>query len=156
MARLQVQAAEAAGEEQTLKAETSSRRAKIEESKQLTTRAYKEKLAAAKRSVHSTATVRIRLPDGVILQGCFGAREQVSELFHFVTDALRLPLPFELFAAAAKVPLADTEAGRPRTFASASLAPSTLLYLKWSDKNDQEPVPVLRQELMQNAQSLIG
>ena len=55
------------------------------------TREYRARLAAggAPKKVATFAAVRVRLPEGILLQGEFNAGEPVSAIFEWVTDALR-------------------------------------------------------------------
>lgn len=58
----------------------------------LTTRTYKEaRQGAASGAAPTTTTLRIRFPEGVVLQGTFGGREPLTAVFEFVTSALRDP-----------------------------------------------------------------
>ncbi|EIE24119.1 hypothetical protein COCSUDRAFT_47147 [Coccomyxa subellipsoidea C-169] len=59
----------------------------------LMTRAYREKLASGhkEQAKVSFAVIRIRLPEGLILQGEFNAGEPVAAIFEWLTDSLRDP-----------------------------------------------------------------
>ncbi|KAG1674121.1 hypothetical protein FOA52_015751 [Chlamydomonas sp. UWO 241] len=69
-----------------------------EQGEQFMTRAMRERdayKAGGKRQ--TTATVRVRFPEGVCLQGTFGVGEQVASLFEWVSSALRSPaITYEL------------------------------------------------------------
>ena len=56
-------------------------------------------LEAVKRQAHHTrACIRIKMPDGYILQATFGAKEKVQDVFEFVKQSLVLSdRPFYLF-----------------------------------------------------------
>ncbi|KAJ9534494.1 hypothetical protein QJQ45_022152 [Haematococcus lacustris] len=66
----------------------------------LTTRAWRERAAAAAAtstaapgsagSGSRVATLRVRFPEGVCLQGCFAAQEPVTAVWEWVTQALRV------------------------------------------------------------------
>ena len=55
------------------------------------TREYRARLAAgsAPKRAATFAAVRVRLPEGILLQGEFNAGEPVSAVFEWVSDALR-------------------------------------------------------------------
>lgn len=57
----------------------------------LMTRAMREKLKIGSKTSYTKSTVRIRLPEGLLLQGQFNAGENVSEIFNWVTDSLADP-----------------------------------------------------------------
>ena len=138
-------------------------KAKLEESRQLTTRAYKEAQAAARRGKPTSATIRVRLPDGIILQGSFAATETVTAVREWVWERLAAPDTFQLFEAGARHPVADVHpassdgaAPRPRTVADAGLAPSSLLNLKWEHERSSHPGEgaCLHHELMASVEPL--
>ncbi|KAL0044388.1 hypothetical protein WJX82_003557 [Trebouxia sp. C0006] len=54
----------------------------------LMTRAYREKLAGGKtqKGAYIYAVIRVRLPEGLLLQGEFNAREPVTAVFEWVSD----------------------------------------------------------------------
>ena len=37
---------------------------------------------------HTRSNVRVKFPDGYLLQGTFGAKEQIEDIYQFVTDNL--------------------------------------------------------------------
>ena len=57
--------------------------------------------------IHSTilasryTLLRVRFPDGLVLQGTFSVHERYRAAHDFVADNLELPLPFVLYAAGA-------------------------------------------------------
>ena len=55
------------------------------------TRAMREKLHTGSKTNYSTGTVRIRLPEGLLLQGIFKGSERVSAIFDWLTDCLADP-----------------------------------------------------------------
>lgn len=70
---------------------------KREAGETLTTRAYKERKAGESAVSQSTATIRVRFPEGVNLQGHFGASESTAAVFDWVTESLRSPdIEYEL------------------------------------------------------------
>ena len=61
------------------------------------TKAMREKLKAGQKPNYSQAIVRVRLPEGLLLQGCFNANESVAAIFNWVTDSLADPsITYEL------------------------------------------------------------
>ncbi|KAL6761259.1 hypothetical protein V8C86DRAFT_2538967 [Haematococcus lacustris] len=77
----------------------------------LTTRAWRERAAAAAATSTAApglagsggrvATVRVRFPEGVCLQGCFAAQEPLTAVWEWVTHALRYgELQYELITPA--------------------------------------------------------
>ena len=63
----------------------------------LMTRAMREKLSMGNKPHYSSSTVRIKLPEGLYLQGKFSPREPVEAIFTWVTDCLADPgSPYEL------------------------------------------------------------
>ena len=54
----------------------------------LMTRAMREKLNVGKRPHYSTSNVRVKMPEGLLLQGKFGAKEPVTAIFDWVTGCL--------------------------------------------------------------------
>nr|XP_027808206.1 UBX domain-containing protein 6 isoform X2 [Marmota flaviventris] len=94
----------------------------------LRTKAMREKEEQRELRKYTYTLLRIRLPDGCLLQGTFYARERLSSLYEFVREALQNDwLPFELLASGGqKLPeeenLALNECG---------LVPSALLTFSW-------------------------
>uniref|UniRef100_A0A8C9PMG8 UBX domain-containing protein 6 n=1 Tax=Spermophilus dauricus TaxID=99837 RepID=A0A8C9PMG8_SPEDA len=94
----------------------------------LRTKAMREREEQRELRKYTYTLLRIRLPDGCLLQGTFYARERLSSLYEFVREALQNDwLPFELLASGGqKLPeeenLALNECG---------LVPSALLTFSW-------------------------
>mmetsp|Transcript_24003 Transcript_24003/g.33035 ORF Transcript_24003/g.33035 Transcript_24003/m.33035 type:complete len:537 (-) Transcript_24003:181-1791(-) len=153
------------GEE--LKAEALARRARLEESRIMSTRAFKEKQARLRKGPPpSSACVRVRFATGTILQGDFSAYEPVAAVFEFVSSCLAEPDAFELLqcgrpgkggarggpgglnmslqrTAPNQDPSLPT---RALTLADADLVPSALLTFKWTDLQKQRD-QLLRSDL---------
>ncbi|XP_009622625.1 plant UBX domain-containing protein 2 [Nicotiana tomentosiformis] len=80
-----------------LRREAEMRKKKLEDSKLLIPRSYREKQAKAARKKYTKSIIRIQFPDGVLLQGVFLPSEPTSALYEFVSSALKEPsLEFEL------------------------------------------------------------
>ncbi|NWV67866.1 UBXN6 protein, partial [Malurus elegans] len=99
----------------------------VEKASMLRTRAMREKEEQREMRKYNYTLLRVRFPDGYILQGTFYARESVSALYNFVREALREDwLPFELLAPGG-VKLTDENLA----FNECGLVPSALLSLAW-------------------------
>ncbi|XP_016469424.1 plant UBX domain-containing protein 2-like [Nicotiana tabacum] len=80
-----------------LRREAEMRKKKLEDSKLLIPKSYREKQAKAARKKYTKSIIRIQFPDGVLLQGVFLPSEPTSALYEFVSSALKEPsLEFEL------------------------------------------------------------
>lgn len=80
-----------------VKREAQIRKKRIEESKLLIPKSYREKQAKAARKRYNRTIIRIQFPDGVVLQGVFLPSELTSALYEFTSSALKEPsLEFEL------------------------------------------------------------
>lgn len=143
-----------------LKAEMQQRKAKREAEAVLTTKAHKERLAAAsaaKAAVHYSTTVRVRLPDGLLLQGCFGAKEKVETMYEWVASSLREPDEFMLKFGNGRDQVAHaTEAGAPVTLSAAGLVPSALVAFQWRAEGRRGQPALLREDLYRRLESLEG
>uniref|UniRef100_M8CU57 UBX domain-containing protein n=1 Tax=Aegilops tauschii TaxID=37682 RepID=M8CU57_AEGTA len=81
--------------------EAKMRRERLEQSRLLIPKSYKEKQALAARQKYKQAVIRVQFPDGVILQGVFLPAEATGSLYEFVADALKQPgLEFDLICPA--------------------------------------------------------
>ena len=73
------------------------------------------------------------MPDGYILQGAFGAKEKVKDVFDFVKDCILVKeRKFYLFETPPKRVLSNMN----QTLHAARLVPSCLLYFGWSDLDE--------------------
>lgn len=64
-----------------MKLEAQARKKKIEDSQLLIPKSLREKKAAAVRRRYKATVLRVQLPDGLILQGYFGAKESTTALY---------------------------------------------------------------------------
>ncbi|KAK3133287.1 hypothetical protein QOZ80_6AG0534690 [Eleusine coracana subsp. coracana] len=115
--------------------EAKMRRERLERSRLLVPKSYKEKQALAARQKYKQAVIRIQFPDGVILQGVFLPGESTGSLYEFVACALKQPgLEFELICPAVPkprvVPHSANPGERSRTLLEEDLVPSALLKFK--------------------------
>ncbi|NXB52425.1 UBXN6 protein, partial [Leucopsar rothschildi] len=128
----------------------------VEKASMLRTRAMREKEEQREMRKYNYTLLRVRFPDGYILQGTFYARESVSVLYNFVREALRDDwLPFELLGPGG-LKLTDENLA----FNECGLVPSALLSLAWDaelmadvEAAEEQRSP-LRPELLAGAQSL--
>lgn len=100
--------------------------------------------------VHTHAVIRVRLPEGVVLQGEFNAGEPVSAIFNWVTSSLQSPeLTYDLVQPTRK-PLAVSAT----SVRAAELVPATTLNFHWTDASMRgvREVHTLNDELLQTAQ----
>ncbi|XP_051551496.1 UBX domain-containing protein 6-like [Myxocyprinus asiaticus] len=108
--------------EQQLKSEM------VERNAMLRTKAMREKDEQRERRKYNYALLRVRLPDGNILQGTFLAWERVAALYQFVRDSLENGWqPFELVAPGGQKLKDDDELA----LNECSLAPAALLTFSW-------------------------
>ncbi|BDA46192.1 probable UBX domain-containing protein 6 [Coccomyxa sp. Obi] len=131
-----------------LKAAFVAKQKKRELDQTLMTRAYREKLAGGqKEQSNSTyAVVRIRLPEGLILQGEFNAGEPVAAVFEWMTDCMRDPgATYELIGPDRK-PITAAMG----TIRKAQLLPSALLNFQRLSTVPQSE-HTLKDELLRNA-----
>jgi len=123
--------------------------ARRQQDETLRTKATREAEAAKKRRRYRKALVRVRFPDGVMLQATFSVRAPVSLLLQWVSESLREPAhAFELSLPRCK-PLGNLEA----TLEQAELAPAALLNFRSSDVAHFGP-PYLTASLLSQGQKL--
>ncbi|XP_055975395.1 UBX domain-containing protein 6 isoform X1 [Sorex fumeus] len=94
----------------------------------LRTKAMREKEEHREMRKYTYTLLRVRFPDGCVLQGTFYARERVAALFGFVREALQSDwLPFELLASGGQKLSEDENL----PFTECGLVPSALLTFSW-------------------------
>lgn len=122
--------------------------AKRKEDETFKTRETRELEAARKKRVYRKAMIRVRFPDGVVLQATFSSSATVGHVLEWVESALRQPQAFELSIArgAALKELATT-------LEAAELCPAALLNFR-SPAQEQAAPPFLQAPLMAQAQRL--
>ncbi|KAL3148606.1 hypothetical protein ABBQ38_014034 [Trebouxia sp. C0009 RCD-2024] len=117
----------------------------------LMTRAYREKLAGGKtqKGMYIYAVIRVRLPEGLLLQGEFNAREPVTAIFEWVSDSLRDPGQTYDLILPSRRPL-EASMG---TVSEADLLPAALLNLMFSAPvSGQQEMPSLSPSLLQQVE----
>ncbi|XP_074783986.1 UBX domain-containing protein 6 isoform X2 [Athene noctua] len=141
-----------------IKREQRLRTEAVEKASMLRTRAMREKEEQREMRKYNYTLVRVRFPDGYILQGTFYARESVSTLYNFVREALRDDwLPFELLGPGG-LKLTDENLA----FNECGLVPSALLTLAWDAAvmadieaaGEEQPASPLKPELLSRVQTL--
>uniref|UniRef100_A0A8C8RXP5 UBX domain-containing protein 6 n=1 Tax=Pelusios castaneus TaxID=367368 RepID=A0A8C8RXP5_9SAUR len=141
-----------------LKREQRLRTEAVEKASMLRTKAMREKEEQREMRKYNYTLLRVRFPDGYILQGTFYAREPVSMLYRFVREALKDDwMPFDLLAPGG---LKLTEENM--AFNECGLVPSALLTFAWdaavmadikASGEEQKGSP-LKPELLSTAQIL--
>lgn len=110
-----------------LKKEQQRREEATEKLGMLRTKAMRERDEQRELRKYRYALLRVRFPDGVILQGVFKANESMKNVFDFVRENLQNNwIPFHL-ATSTGAKLEEGEA----TLAELGLAPATLLNFSW-------------------------
>ncbi|KAM6236175.1 UBX domain-containing protein 6 [Porphyrio hochstetteri] len=141
-----------------IKREQRLRTEAVEKASMLRTKAMREKEEQREMRKYNYTLVRVRFPDGYILQGTFYARESVSTLYSFVREALRDDwLPFELLG-----PGGSKLADENLAFNECGLVPSALLTLAWDAAvmadieaaGEEQPTSPLKPELLSRVQTL--
>ncbi|KFP23712.1 UBX domain-containing protein 6, partial [Colius striatus] len=141
-----------------IKREQRLRTEAVEKASMLRTRAMREKEEQREMRKYSYTLLRVRFPDGYILQGTFYARESLSVLYSFVREALRDDwLPFELLGPGG-LKLTDDNLA----FNECGLVPSALLTLTWDAAvmadieaaGEEQPASLLKPELLSRVQTL--
>ena len=123
--------------------------AKRAQAERFLTKEAREAEKARSRRMYRKALIRVRLPDGLVLQATFAASAPVSAVFTWVQDSLREPgHAFELSMARGQ-PLQDMSA----TLEQAELAPATLLNFRCPTAELLDP-PYLTDALMAQVQTL--
>ncbi|XP_059425586.1 UBX domain-containing protein 6-like [Carassius carassius] len=111
-----------------LKREQQQKSEVVERNAMLRTKAMREKDEERERRKHNYALLRVRLPDGNILQGTFLAWERVAALYQFVRDSLENGWqPFDLMAPGGQKLKDDEELA----LNECNLAPAALLNFSW-------------------------
>ncbi|KAM4888498.1 UBX domain-containing protein 6 isoform 1-T1 [Thomomys bottae] len=111
-----------------LKREQRLRSEAVERLSVLRTKAMREKEEQRELRKYTYTLLRVRLPDGCLLQGTFYARERLSALYQFVRESLLCDwLPFELLASGGHKLAEDDNVA----FNECGLVPSALLTFSW-------------------------
>ncbi|KAG9351278.1 hypothetical protein JZ751_025170 [Albula glossodonta] len=140
-----------------LKREQQLRSEAVDRNAMLRTKAMREREEQRERRKYNYCLLRVRLPDGNILQGTFLARERLPALYQFVRDSLMDGWqPFELVAPGGQKLKEEDVA-----LNECSLVPAALLSFSWdaavqadiAAAGGQSP-KLLRPELLESIQNL--
>ncbi|XP_033746804.1 UBX domain-containing protein 6-like [Pecten maximus] len=108
-----------------IKKEQQRRQDAVDKLGMLRTKAMRERDELRELRKYRFTLIRVRMPNGVLLQGTFKAQEKVSSLFSFVRENLAIDwIPFQLLSVGQKLEEADT-------FAEAGLVPAVVVTLTW-------------------------
>ncbi|XP_074060100.1 UBX domain-containing protein 6 isoform X2 [Macrotis lagotis] len=141
-----------------LKREQKLRMDTVERLTVLRTKAMREKEEQREMRKYTYTLLRVRFPDGHILQGTFYARERLSALYSFVREALQNDwLPFELLSAGGNKLLDENLA-----FNECGLVPSALLTFTWDTgvledikaSGAEQALEILKPELLATVENL--
>ncbi|KAL2089648.1 hypothetical protein ACEWY4_014336 [Coilia grayii] len=138
--------------EQQLKSEI------VERNSMLRTKAMREREEQRERKKYNYTLLRVRLPDGILLQGTFLAREKVAALYQFVRGSLEDGWqPFELMAPAGKKLIEDEDVA----LNECNLVPSAVVTFSWDEAvladiaaAGKAKTSVLNQNLLENIKVL--
>eukprot|EP00794_Sanderia_malayensis_P019234 gene19234-21162_t len=112
-----------------LKMEQMTRSESVEKGKQLMTKAMREAMArpsSAKR-IYRFTLIRVRFPDGIMLEGTFYSKDKLSDVENFVKESLVLDwLPFDLLDASGKK-LCQSD----NSLQSLGLSPAAVVNFRW-------------------------
>ena len=101
----------------------------VEREGMLRTKAMREREAQMERRRYRYTLIRVRFPDGIVLQATFSVYEKYRCVHDLITESLEFPLPFLLYEAAGgkRLEIEDYET----TLSELDLAPSALLTFGW-------------------------
>jgi len=138
-----------------LKNEQANKKELLERESMLRTKAMREKEEAKAKRKYKYCLIRVRFPDGWILQGTFSVHEPMSAVCEFVSSALDTPLPHILADSVTGTRLGENEDSKESTLFDLGLVPASLLNFCWdpeieADLVNQGGVPqvYLKPELM--------
>ncbi|KAL9651665.1 hypothetical protein ABK040_001610 [Willaertia magna] len=121
---------------------------KVQEGGALLTKQQREKLAEKKERVYSKALIRVRFPDGLMVQGTFKPQHTLKHVYDFVIQTLQNPdTPIYLYVAPPIKRFDDLT----QTLKEAKLLPATLINVGLDLKNPnskQFDEPKLKEELL--------
>ncbi|XP_028821265.1 UBX domain-containing protein 6-like [Denticeps clupeoides] len=142
-----------------LKREQQLKNEVVERNAMLRTKAMREKEEQRERRKYNYALLRVRMPDGNILQGTFLARERVATLYEFVRTALADSWqPFELLAPGGQKLKEDEEVA----INECNLVPAAVVTFSWdaavqadiAAAGGQSAKAIFKAELLENIRTL--
>lgn len=89
---------------------------------------------------HTRSNVRIKFPDGYLLQGTFGAKEKIKDVYDFVKEnlsAVQAGRDFDLYETPPKRVLGEKQLNQ--TLLASKLVPSCMIYFSWKDLGETKP-----------------
>ena len=122
-----------------------------EENSKFQSKRKKELAKLEKKKCIPNATIRIRFPDKILLQGTFSVKEIVKDLYEFVQGALQTPdRKFTLYISPPIQKLTNPKESLR------SMAPATLVNFSWTDLPETLPTdgPFLNESLQDTAVNL--
>jgi len=135
-----------------IKREQQARSDAVEREGMLRTKAMREREEQRERRKYRFTLIRIRFPDGLVLQGTFSVYEKYSAVTDFVSDSLEYPLPFVLHDAGGLLEAAPAAAGAAAAESDVQedkllidLKPSAILTFAWHPDVCKEVEMQLRQ-----------
>lgn len=141
-----------------LKKEQQRKEEAVEKLGMLRTKAMRERDELKELRKYRFALLRVRFPDGILLQGIFKAHEKLSAVRQFVGEQLITWLPFNLVTATGQRLTEDNA-----SLAELNLAPAAVVNFSWDDevqadiaaeKGAHQAGPYLNPETMALIQSL--
>lgn len=115
----------------------------------LRTKAMRERAEIKERRKYRFCLIRIRFPDGLVLQGTFSVYEKFKMVEEFVSDSLEHPLPFVLHDAANSGQVVEGE-NFDTSLTELGLIPTSILNFAWHPEVADE----VKQQLGPNASYL--
>ena len=103
----------------------------------LRTKAMRDKEEAKAKRKYKYCLIRIRFPDGWILQGTFSVYETVGAVVEFLTEQLAMPLPYILVDSATGAKLGQGE-DVEQTLVDLGLVPASLLNFCWDPEIERD------------------
>jgi len=137
------------GEE--LKKEQERKSEMVEREAMLRTKAMREKEEAVARRKYKYALIRVRFPDGWVLQGTFSVQETLSAVSEFVSSHLETPLPSVLTDSVTGAKFSGDNL--QQSLLELGLVPATLLNFSWDPEMEAdllaagETIGFLREDL---------
>lgn len=112
-----------------IKREQQLRQEAIEKSQMLRTKAMREKDELREMRKYKFAIIRVRFPDGILLQGTFSVYERYNEIHEFVRENLEHDLPFVLNTPTGHKLISEEDANK--TLIDLRLVPAIILTFAW-------------------------
>ncbi|KAM3938887.1 UBX domain-containing protein 6 [Leptodactylus fuscus] len=140
-----------------IRLEQKLRTEKLKQDSMLKTKEMREREEKQERKKYKYTFVRIRFPDGYVLQGLFYGKERLSILVDFIRQHLQNDwIPFELIA-----PCGQKLENEALTLSECGLVPTALLTFRWDEgiladmenTDGYKTESVLKQDLLSSAKT---